>query len=833
MMQQYREIKKQYPDSILFFRLGDFYEMFFEDAEVASKLLQITLTARSKGEHKALMCGVPYHAAENYIAKLTRLGKKVAICEQLSDPNLPGIVKRDVVRVVTPGTTLNDNVLDSKSNNFLLAVTYAGSVFSLAYADITTGECMSTKAESEKTFVSEFERIAPSEVIVPVNLFESPLVLVLKARHPGIFFFAVDEEQAGAEELLHSYLSSTQKNDLAHLDKAQPYEINGFMCLDEATLKNLEILANLRENKKEGSLLWVVDQTITPMGGRLMRQFLTHPLTDRQKITERLDAVDEFFRSHKLLEEVGEVLGSILDLERITSRLSLNSGNARDLVGLKNSLLAVPPLQKLLEGCNGGLLMSVRAKIDPLQDITGVLDKAIVAEPPLAITEGGMIQPGYNKELDELRAISKEGKSFIQKLQEEEIARTGINNLKVRYNSVFGYYIEISKMQAQKAPAHYIRKQTLVNAERFITPELKEFEEKVLGAEEKITALEHKLFLEIRAAVVEQVKRIQHTARSIALLDTLAAFAQTALQNSYCKPVITEDGNIVITAGRHAVVEKMSFSGRFIPNDTKLQGSGERLQLITGPNMGGKSTYLRQVALITLLSHIGSFVPAESAKISLTDRIFTRVGASDNLVRGQSTFMVEMQETANILANATNKSLVILDEIGRGTSTYDGMSIAWAIMEHLHDTVSAKTLFATHYHELISLADKLPHAANYSVAVEENEKDGVVFLYKIQSGGVDKSYGIEVAKLAGLPAPVIEKARQILTDLEEGALETAIQKELQDPSKHASVGQTELFERTQRPLENPALDYLKEIDLNTLTPIEALNKLAEMKKKLK
>lgn len=875
MMKQYHEMKSKYPDAILFFRLGDFYEMFFEDAIEASQLLQITLTARNKGENKAPMCGIPYHAANNYIGKLTRLGKKVAICEQLSDPNLPGIVNRDVIRVITPGTTLDDNILDQKTNNYVLAILENGNSgvpvgggandaspangagFSLAYADITTGEFMTTAIESVKELFTEIQRIGPTEIIVGKNLFESELIQSLKKSgdHSFIYQFESDKNvdadsmESTAADFLMAYLKSTQKTSLQHFQKIQPYDIADFMPLDEATLKNLELLTTMRENKKEGSLLWVIDRTITSMGGRLIRFFLTHPLVKKEQIQLRLDAVETFTRNQNLLGDLREILKSILDLERLLARLSLGQGNARDLVGLKNSLSAVPQIQNLLGGGNAILLRQISDGIDPLQDLVELIGKAIVTEPPLAITDGGMIADGYNNELDDLKKISREGKQFIQKLQEEEIQRTGINTLKVRFNSVFGYYIEVSKAQSKNVPMDYIRKQTLVNAERFITPQLKEFEEKVLGAEEKIVAIEQKLFQEIRGQVVEHVARIQHTAKSIALLDVLCSFAFAALENNFCKPQISEPNGdtvgagceIKIVGGRHPVVEKMSSNASFVSNDTMLESG--TLILLTGPNMGGKSTYLRQVALITLLAQIGSFVPAAEAKIGLVDRIFTRVGASDNLMRGQSTFMVEMQETANILSNATSRSLVILDEIGRGTSTYDGMSIAWAIMEYLHDKIGAKTLFATHYHELIALAEKLPHAANFSVAVKEEEsvdsrgivQSGIVFLYKILPGGVDRSYGIEVAKLAGLPTEIIAKARQILVDLEEGVLEQGIQKELNDPTKRVTKNQLGIFEngsedqiieRQQKSLaSHPALEDLKKMDINNLTPMEALKVL--------
>jgi DNA mismatch repair protein MutS len=859
MMEQYRAIKEKQKDAILFFRLGDFYEMFFDDAIEASRLLQITLTSRNKGDHKAPMCGIPYHAANNYIAKLTRLGKKVAICEQLSDPNLPGIVKRDIVRIITPGTTLDDNILEQKANNFLLTFTADGGTagsdgpggFEIAYADVSTGEFKTTKVESAQKLITEVGRISPAEVVLTSSLFESATVSELKKGERRIFFFKYEGSETAAENILTDYLQSTQKNTLPHLQKKEPYEVGDFMPLDEATIKNLELTETLRENKLEGSLLWVVDRSITAMGGRLLRHYLTRPMVNAKEITARHDAVAEVIENRALLENLREKLGAVLDLERLVGRLSLNHGNARDLVGLKNTLLVIPEIKRLLGAARAVLNASARETLDTLDELVELISRAIVPEPPLAITDGGMIADGFDKELDELKKISREGKSYIQKLQQDEIAKTGIGNLKVRYNKVFGYYIELSKGNAARAPEHYIRKQTLVNAERFITPELKEYEEKVLGAEEKITALEQKIFTEVRGAVVERITRIQKTAKALALIDVICSFAITALENNYCRPVIIAGGStggaIKITAGRHPVVEKMNFAARFVPNDLALEPDGQRLLLITGPNMGGKSTYLRQCALIVLMAQIGSFVPAEVAEIGLVDRIFTRVGAQDNLVRGQSTFMVEMQETANILANATQKSLVILDEVGRGTSTYDGMSIAWAITEYLHDKIGCKTLFATHYHELIALADKLSHAANYSVAVKEvgtdaqadsgnlNAGRGIVFLYKILPGGVDRSYGIEVARLAGLPPEVVAKAYRILVDLEEGVMENGIKKELDDPSKWVPEAQMPLFEKAQREHQsirgNAIFEELQQMDINTLTPIEALNKIAELKKK--
>lgn len=834
-------MKEKYPDAILFFRLGDFYEMFAEDALEASQLLQITLTSRSKGDKKAPMCGVPYHAAEGYIAKLTRMGKKVAVCEQLTDPSLPGIVERDVVRIVTPGTTLDDNVLEQKSNNYVAAIVKNGDGFGLAFADITTGEFSSAVISGQKDLDSEIARLSPAEIIIPADFFEDELFVKLIKSFDSIFFFPFDGAGAlsGAADFLMEYLKSTQKSSLNHVAEAKKYSLDEFMPIDEATLRNLELISTLHDNNKEGSLLWVLDKTNTAMGGRMLKHILLHPLIDKDEINSRLDAVEDFTKKHDLKDDLTFLLKSVMDLERLISRLSLGRGNARDLIGLKNSLLLVPRIQSLLAGAEASLLVKIRDMIDPLADVAELIENAICDDPPPGTADGGMIKDGFSAELDEYRSVSRTGKNFIQNLQREEAVKTGISTLKVRFNKVFGYYIEVSKGQINKVPETYIRKQTLVNAERYITPELKEFEEKVLGAQEKIVALELNIFTEIREKTVAEMKRVQRTARMIAMLDVACGLASVALENRYSKPVVNDGNDIEILGGRHPVVEKMSNDAGFVPNDAVLKNDGERILLITGPNMGGKSTFLRQTALIVLMAQIGGFVPAEKAVIGIADRIFTRVGASDNLVKGQSTFMVEMKETSFILENATERSLIILDEVGRGTSTYDGMSIAWAIFEYIHDKIRAKTLFATHYHELIALAERLPHGANYAAAVSENDADGVVFLFKIIAGGVDRSYGIEVAKLAGLPGELVNRASQILTDLEEGVMESGIQKELADANKRVPESQLQhplLIEESERTHEsiktNATLEELRNVDLNALTPLEALNKLASIKKNL-
>lgn len=835
MMKQYEEIKAKHKDAILLFRLGDFYEMFKEDAVKAAEILNITLTARGKSNEgeKIPLCGVPYHAVEGYIAKLTRNGCKVAICEQTSDPKLPGIVERDVIRVITPGTTFNDTVLDKKTNNYLVSVVLSGDRYGLAYADITTGDFFVTEIEGEANLLTEFTKLYPAECIFDED---SPEVQMLRDSFEKTTFYSYENYKESEEIIkdhfkihsldgfgierrsaailasgrLLSYLLETQMNDLKHIGQIKHYSTDEFMPMDEATLKNLELLSTLRDGDKEGSLISVLDETLTSMGGRLLKKWLTQPLLDRESIENRLDSVEKLYSNPELLGNLREIFKNVMDIERIISRLSLGTGNARDLIALRNTINEIPKIEKLWD-----------TRFDNLKPLAELIETAIKEEPPLILRDGGMIKEGHNKELDDLRTISREGKNFIKDLQAKEIKRTGISSMKVKYNKVFGYYIEVSKANIANVPEDYIRKQTLVNAERYITPELKEYEEKVLGAEEKIVELEYELFQKIREKVIGFTKAIQENAQIIASLDCLCSFAYISKLNNYCKPTISEGSTIKISAGRHPVVEKMTFSGDFIPNDIILDNKDRRLLLITGPNMGGKSTILRQVALTVLMSHIGCFVPADTAEIGLVDRIFTRVGASDNLIKGQSTFMVEMQEAANILNNATEKSLIILDEIGRGTSTYDGVSIAWAITEYIHNTIKAKTLFASHYHELIEVVESLPHAKNLSVAVKEKD-DGVIFLYKLNEGGIDRSYGIEVARLAGLPNEIIKKSMHILKDLE---------KHVNEPKVKIDEDQMTFFES---PRPHQKIDKIKEelnaLDINGLTPLEALQKLDELKK---
>lgn len=800
MMAQYRAVKEKYKDCILMFRLGDFYEMFFEDAIEASKILQITLTSRNREKDiKIPMCGVPFHAIDQYLPKLTKSGKKVAICDQLTEPNGKGLVERDVIRIVTPGTTFDENILDKKTNNYVSCVTKDKNFYSFAYADITTGDFKVTEFKNFSEFEEEFSKIRPAELICDKELFDDFKLKELLNRissHAFPYLYSKEPENTLknyfeikslkifglegknlsilASGMLYEYLKETQKTDLKHITNIKFYTVSDFMPLDESCIRNLDMK----------SLISVLDNTMTPMGGRLIRSWLLNPLINKKNIEERLNRTEIFVKNSNLLREIRNELNQIYDIERLLSRLSLGTGNGRDLIAMKESLKIIPKLKNLINGIS--IFSDIYNNLYTLDNIVELIGKAINDECPLSVRDGGIIKIEYNKELDDLRSISTEGKTFIRDLQQREISRTGISSLKVRFNKVFGYYIEISKTNLSLVPNDYIRKQTLVNAERFITPELKDYEEKVLTAEDKIKELEYELFYSVRMALIKELRAIQITAKSVSKLDVYSTFAFNAEKNNYCKPEILENGNIFIKNGRHPVIEQVSLSHEFVPNDCEMDNA-KKFFLITGPNMGGKSTYLRQVALIVLMAQIGSYVPAEIAKICIVDRIFTRVGASDNLIKGESTFMVEMQEASYILNNATEKSLIILDEVGRGTSTYDGVSIAWAISEFIHDKIKSKTLFATHYHELIELADKLTFAKNLSVAVKENEKDGVIFLYKIIEGGIDKSYGIEVAKLAGLPVDVISRARGVLQELETKHI----------PKRRVSPNQVDMFDTSR------------------------------------
>jgi len=777
----------------------------------------------------------PYHAAEGYIAKLTKAGKRVAICEQVSDPNLPGLVKREVVRIVTPGTTLDTSVLENNQNNYLVSLTKNKNIFGLALVDLTTGEFKVTEISKIEDLENELKRIRPSEIIITldlkseitlynllvqisnVNIFQSSIfnepdkTLIEHFNVRSLASFGIDqysEAIISAGNLLN-YLKDTQKARLEHINSIAYYNLSEYMILDDATIRNLELIYSSYNFDQKNSLLNILDQTLTGMGGRLLRFYLLHPLINAEKINRRLEAVEEIYMNNDLRQKLTLELKNISDIERLIGRLGCNRANARDLVNLKNSLEIISNLKKIINQTNAYELTEINNNLNEHSAVIELIKKSICDDPPLLITEGGMIADGYNAELDELHKIARSGKDWIKELQEREIIRSGISSLKVRYNRVFGYYIEVSKTNLGQVPSDYLRKQTLVNGERFITPELKEYEEKVLGAEEKIKEIEKRLFFEIRDLVAESFASIQKTAHQVAKLDVLLNFSVVALVNNYKKPENDESNEIKILNGRHPIIEKINTSESYIPNDCQL-GSQTRLILLTGPNMSGKSSYLRQNALIVLMAQIGCYVPAESAQIGVVDRIFTRVGASDNLVSGLSTFMVEMTETANILNNATEKSLIILDELGRGTSTYDGVSIAWAITEHIHEKIKAKTLFATHYHELIEVVEKLPAAKNFCVAVKETA-DGVIFLRKIIAGAIPRSYGIEVAKIAGFDSAIINRAKQILKQLES--------------ELHINGEQLPLPEVENK---NSALDELDKIDINNLTPIEALQKLKEI-----
>ncbi len=843
MLKQYNEIKEKYQNEILFFRLGDFYEMFGPDALAASKILNITLTARHKGSPNEMpMCGIPFHAADNYIAKLTRAGKRVAICEQVSDPGLPGIVKREVIRVITAGTTMDDKIIDNKSNNYLVSLSLEKDMWGLAMADLTTGEFQATAVISFDLIKNELNRLRPSEVIVPailfndtryqefivslpnVNVYQLPIyekaekVLLNHFKVNSLASFGILElpEAITASGNLMGYLKETQKANLDHILSINRYALENHMILDQATIRNLEILNNSWTFAKEGSLLGVLDLTLTAMGGRMLRKWLLMPLININQIKSRQNSVSALVSDSRLFSELAEHLSQMNDLERLLGKIGCGRANARDVVALKNSLQLIEPIKALLLNSQNDEFIKLAHELPDHLELNKLIDQTLKDDPPLVLNEGNMIRDGYNPELDELRTISKSGKDFILQMQQKEIERTGIHSLKIKYNSVFGYYIEISNSNLASVPLDYVRKQTLVNAERYITPELKEYEEKVLGAEEKIIKIEFQIFQELREKLVKYFSDIQQTARIVGSLDVFYSFASLAKKNNYCQPEIFEDGRLKITGGRHPVIEQ--FLDHYVPNDVEMDHDLNEMLLLTGPNMSGKSSYLRQVAIIALLAQIGSFVPAQKVELGIVDRIFTRVGASDNLAQGVSTFMNEMQEAANILNNATKKSLVILDEIGRGTSTYDGVSLASAIMEYIHNKINAKTLFATHFHELIAVAEKLERAENYCVAVAEN--DGrVVFLHQIIKGATSDSYGIEVAKLAGLPEELINRAQTILLELEEHS-----QSKLTPKPQQSSLALNLVDDKIKKELDK--------LDPNNLTPLEALQKINDWKKEL-
>ena len=855
VIKQYLEIKSQYPDAILFFRMGDFYEMFFEDARVGSRELDIALTSRDKGQKDSVpLCGVPYFTVETYISKLLQKGYKVALCDQVEDPKLAkGIVKREVVRVFTPGLVVDTVQLGTGENNYLMGFSAEGEVFGLAFLDISTGELKACQISGFEPFLSEALRNEPKEILSLKRFQETPWFEGFKKNFEnglityldGPTFDAVpsfDQEErstihlkaplaAQAVAMVLRYAEENQKKPLSHIRPLSFYQVQDFMVIDEMTKRNLELTQSLFDQGKRGSLFWLLDETITLMGSRTLKQWLNYPLIDIKEIGRRLEGVSELKGKKIERKQLRESLRGIQDIERLTSRIFLGHANARDLVGLKNSVQNLPILKASLQPFDASLVAEFASEIENFDDLYQLLESSVVDNPPLTIKEGGIIKTKYDKGLDALREIGREGKGWILRLEAEERKKTGISSLKVRYNQVFGYYIEVTKSNLHLVPDHYIRKQTLVNAERFITPELKEFETKVLGAEEAICQLEYRLFEEIREKVSLETPRLQKTASAIAVVDILGAMAEIADRYNYVRPIVDEEDEIVIRDGRHPVLERMGLSERFVPNDTQMDGQEHQILIITGPNMAGKSTYLRQVALIILMAQMGCFVPASEAKIGAVDRVFTRIGALDNIMRGQSTFMVEMMETARILNQATSKSLVVLDEIGRGTSTFDGLSIAWAVAEYLHDLPSLrpKTLFATHYHELTELALTKERVKNYNVAVKEWGGE-IIFLRKIVEGGTNRSYGIQVARLAGLPQKVIDRAKEILSNLEKGEL---------DATGMPKIATTRMVTSKPKPPLQPSLfaqpdpirSELKKVKTDQLTPLEALNFLDELKKK--
>jgi DNA mismatch repair protein MutS len=859
MVRQYLSIKDEYRDAILFFRMGDFYEMFFDDAIVASKLLNITLTSRNKNKSDEIpLCGIPYHAADGYISKLIAKGHKVAICEQVEDPKLAkGIVKRDVIKVVTPGLVMDEKNLDSKSNNFIMSLYSDNGTYAFSYADISTSDVFVTEVDLEANLISEILKVEPKELITTGEvkellfsgdngrLFNGMLVNTVEPPYEnGDLTECFDQgdldelikkgfaSSKNALTMLIDYVKETQKSWIPHIGRLISYHVTDFMIIDESTRRNLELMHTMRDLKKEGSLFYVLDATKTSMGGRLLKSWINRPLIDTDSIKRRLEAVKELKESVRMRKELTGELNDVYDMERLNSKLMMGSGNARDMVALKNSIMKLPEIATTLCEVTAPLLAELTGNLDQLQDVAELIHHAIIDSPPLAIKEGGIIKPGFNAELDELTKISRHGKGFIASLEAKEKERTGITSLKIKFNKVFGYYIEVTKTHLDKVPEDYIRKQTLVNAERYITEELKEYEDKVLSADDKIIELEYMIFRDIRDKVVKERDRIKKTATVLANLDALLSLSKRAAENNYAMPEIDDGDEITIIDGRHPVIEQINMSERFVPNDTYLDCSENRFSIITGPNMAGKSTYMRQVALIVLMAQIGSFVPAREAKIGVVDRIFTRVGASDNLAMGESTFMVEMKETSHILRNATKKSLIILDEIGRGTSTFDGLSIAWATAEYILDKnkIGAKTLFATHYHELCDLKETKKDVKNYNIAIKEYNDD-IVFLRKIIKGGTNRSYGIQVAKLAGLPKELTRRAFEILENIEKGEFndigipKIAMSKNVKPDIDHKQLA---LFHNEKSEIE----EEIMQIDLNVLTPIEAMNKLYALQKKL-
>ena len=871
MMQHYLKTHEEYKDCILFYRLGDFYEMFFDDAKVVSKELELTLTGKSCGaEERAPMCGIPYHAAETYLTRLVKKGYKVAICEQVEDPKLAkGMVKREVTRVVTPGTTLNAQALDETKNNYIMCIAYIGDHYGISSADITTGDYYVTEVDSERKLLDEVNKYQPTEIICNEAFYISGIDIDDMKNRMGIVIYSLDawyfsDETAQmtlkdhfkvrdleglgladydsgvvAAGALLKYLYETQKTTLSNLVAIHPYTTGKFMIIDSSTRRNLELVETLREKQKRGSLLWVLDKTRTAMGARTLRSFVEQPLIERTEIEERYDAIDEFNTNAITREEIREYLNPVYDLERLITRVTYQTANPRDLIAFRNSIHMLPPIKTLMSDFQSPLLKRLYEQLDTLDELYELIERSIAEEPPLTLHDGGILKEGYNEEVDRLRKAKTDGKSWLADLEAKEREKTGIKNLKIKYNKVFGYYLEVTNSFKDMVPDYFTRKQTLANAERFITPELKELEDVILGAEDKLIVLEYELFREVRQKVADEVVRIQKTAKAVAQIDVFASLATVAEQNNYCRPKLNEKGLIDIKDGRHPVVERMIQNEMFVANDTYLDNASDRVSIITGPNMAGKSTYMRQSALIVLMAQIGSFVPAKSAKIGIVDRIFTRVGASDDLASGQSTFMVEMSEVANILRNATSNSLLILDEIGRGTSTFDGLSIAWAVVEHISNPrlLGAKTLFATHYHELTELEGKLNSVNNYCIAVKE-KGDDIVFLRKIVKGGADKSYGIQVAKLAGVPDNVIERAKEIVEELSNNDITEIVQNISAEGSSKRSKPKLDEVDLEQISLldtmdNDTILNELKELDLGQMTPIEAMNKLYELQNKVK
>lgn len=871
MMQHYLKTHEEYKDCILFYRLGDFYEMFFDDAKVVSKELELTLTGKSCGaEERAPMCGIPYHAAETYLTRLVKKGYKVAICEQVEDPKLAkGMVKREVTRVVTPGTTLNAQALDETKNNYIMCIAYIGDHYGISSADITTGDYYVTEVDSERKLLDEVNKYQPTEIICNEAFYISGIDIDDMKNRMGIVIYSLDawyfsDETAQmtlkdhfkvrdleglgladydsgvvAAGALLKYLYETQKTTLSNLVAIHPYTTGKFMIIDSSTRRNLELVETLREKQKRGSLLWVLDKTRTAMGARTLRSFVEQPLIERTEIEERYDAIDEFNTNAITREEIREYLNPVYDLERLITRVTYQTANPRDLIAFRNSIHMLPPIKTLMSDFQSPLLKRLYEQMDTLDELYELIERSIAEEPPLTLHDGGILKEGYNEEVDRLRKAKTDGKSWLADLEAKEREKTGIKNLKIKYNKVFGYYLEVTNSFKDMVPDYFTRKQTLANAERFITPELKELEDVILGAEDKLIVLEYELFREVRQKVADEVVRIQKTAKAVAQIDVFASLAMVAEQNNYCRPKLNEKGLIDIKDGRHPVVERMIQNEMFVANDTYLDNGSNRVSIITGPNMAGKSTYMRQSALIVLMAQIGSFVPAKSAKIGIVDRIFTRVGASDDLASGQSTFMVEMSEVANILRNATSNSLLILDEIGRGTSTFDGLSIAWAVVEHISNPrlLGAKTLFATHYHELTELEGKLNSVNNYCIAVKE-KGDDIVFLRKIVKGGADKSYGIQVAKLAGVPDNVIERAKEIVEELSNNDITEIVQNISAEGNSKRSKPKLDEVDLEQISLldtmdNDTILNELKELDLGQMTPIEAMNKLYELQNKVK